>query len=93
MTSILGQSVTPMLIKIGDSYINPYEIAAIQPASVYPVTPAFDMDRFTCFQLRRSGNIMVRATMEEAVAVLIAAGVIEDPDKPKPTLEELLGLN
>lgn len=73
-----------MLIKIGDCWVDPNEIAAIFPTADLPSTPKVGIT------LRSGGSTWVEATMDEAEAALIDAGVIEDPaaDAPPELTEE-----
>lgn len=63
-----------MLIKIGDCWVDPQEIAAVrdlfEPGDESPALQVV---------LRNTGEIMIGATMDEAEAALIDAGVIENP--------------
>ena len=62
-----------MLIKIGNCWVDPNEIAAIFPAADLPSTPKVGIT------LRSGGSTWAEATMDEAEAALIDAGVIENP--------------
>lgn len=74
-----------MLIKIGDCWVDPQEIAAVrdlfEPGDESPALQVV---------LRNTGEIMIGATMDEAEAALIDAGVIADPaeDDGVPELTE-----
>ncbi len=73
-----------MLIKIGNCWVEPNEIAAIFPTADLPSTPKVGIS------LRSGGSTWVEATMDEAEAALIDAGVIEEPtyDEPPELTEE-----
>lgn len=63
-----------MLVKIGDCFVDPQEIAAM--------SESVDLDgtHYINFTMRQSGaDVLATATMDEAEAALIDAGVIEDP--------------
>lgn len=86
-----------MLIKIGDAWIDPEEIAMILPDQpVEDWTPEDSQN--ICVQLRHGSSMWIRATMDEAEAALIDAGYIEDPaadEAPELSdaeLDELTGL-
>lgn len=72
-----------MLIKIGDCFVDPEEIALIcgDEPDYHP-----DAGSQMLIQLRRGGSIWITATMDEAEAALIDAGVIENP-YPEDELE------
>ena len=59
-----------MLIKIGSALIDPEEIVAIKPYS--------DDYMKICVMLRNTYSILTDATMDEAEAALIDAGVVTD---------------
>lgn len=89
-----------MLIKIGDAWVDPAEIAMITPdhsADGCSWTP-LDLAQHICLTMRQGGSTWIGATMDEAEAALIDAGVIQDPtadEAPELTdaeLEELMGL-
>lgn len=65
-----------MLIKIGDCFVDPEEIALIRgdEPDYHP-----DAGSQMLIQLRCGGSVWVTATMDEAEAALIDAGVIENP--------------
>ena len=82
-----------MLIRIGDALVDPSEIVAVrdlfEPVDVKPTLAVW---------LRNGETFDVEATMDEAEAALIDAGVIEDPeadagrpltDIERSTLQEL----
>lgn len=66
-----------MLIKIGSALINPEEIAAISP-SLNDYNSAGEMATMIHFEFRNGGSIWIDATMDEAEAALIDAGVVTD---------------
>ena len=70
-----------MLIKIGDCWVDPKEIAAFQES---------DPNREIMITLRGTEILYVHTTMDEAEAALIDAGVIEDPtfDEPPELTDE-----
>lgn len=65
-----------MLIKIGDCFVDPEEIALIRgdEPDYHP-----DAGSQMLIQLRRGGSVWITATMDEAEAALIDAGYIENP--------------
>jgi len=66
-----------MLIKIGDCFVDPEEIAAVSPGTE---PPCETLTPLIWIRLRGdSGSIRVHGTMDEAEAALIDAGVIENP--------------
>ena len=76
-----------MLIKIGDCFVDPAEIAMICDSydSHLEVQPQI------CIHLRHGSGTWIHSTMDEAEAALIDAGVIQDPtadDAPELTEEE-----
>ena len=77
-----------MLIKIGDAWIDPEEIAMINDSydSHLEVQPQI------CIHLRHGSGTWIHSTMDEAEAVLIDAGYIENPypeeDEPPELTEE-----
>lgn len=74
-----------MLIKIGDCFVDPEEIALIRGDEPGPdYQPNAGSQLF--IQLRRGAGIWITATMDEAEAALIDAGVIENP-YPEDALE------
>lgn len=81
-----------MLIKIGNAWVDPQEIAAFFPTADLPSTPKIGII------LRSGGNVWAESTMDEAEAALIDAGVIQDPaadDVPDLTdaeIKELMDL-
>ena len=76
-----------MLIKIGNAWVDPQEIAAFFPTADLPSTPKIGII------LHSGGNVWAEATMDEAEAALIDAGYIENPypenDTPDLTDGEL----
>lgn len=77
-----------MLIKIGGCFVDPLEIAMIvadhdTQVGALPVP-------HICVHLRHGSSTWIQATMDEAEAALIDAGVIEDPagDEPPELTEE-----
>ena len=62
-----------MLIKIGDAWVDPQEIAAFFPTADLPSTPKIGII------LHSGGNVWAESTMDEAEAALIDAGYIENP--------------
>lgn len=80
-----------MLVKIGSAWIDPEEIAMILPDQpVEDWTPEDSQN--ICVQLRHGSSMWIRATMDEAEAVLIDAGYIENPypeeDEPPELTED-----
>lgn len=76
-----------MLIKIGSALIDPEEVVAILPgleerAFEYESAPNIRMD------FRSGGSVLVDATMDEAEAALIDAGVMTDLTDDPPQDEE-----
>lgn len=76
-----------MLIKIGNCWVDPNEIAAIFPTADLPSTPKVGIT------LRSGGSTWAETTMDEAEAALIDAGYIENPypeedEPPELTQEE-----
>lgn len=65
-----------MLIKIGDCFVDPEEIALIRgdEPDYHP-----DAGSQMLIQFRRGDSVWITATMDEAEAALIDAGVIENP--------------
>lgn len=66
-----------MLIKIGSALIDPEEIAAISP---YRDESMSDVEKSThvCVVFKRNDSLWIDATMDEAEAALIDAGVVTD---------------
>jgi hypothetical protein len=62
-----------MLIKIGNAWVDPQEIAAFFPTADLPSTPKIGII------LHSGGNVWTESTMDEAEAALIDAGYIENP--------------
>lgn len=81
-----------MLIKIGNAFVDPTEIAVITPCrEVDPFSGAETATKIFIY-LKRGGSLWIDAPMDEAEAALIDAGVIEDPTEddapPELTPEE-----
>lgn len=70
-----------MLIKIGSALIDPNEIIAIKP---YPDDDCVKI----CVILRNAFSFLIDATMDEAEAALIDAGVVTDLTDEPPQDEE-----
>ena len=82
-----------MLIKIGSAYVNPAEIAAIEPDRDDSL-PDYERARKIYVSLKSGPSFWTDATMDEAEAALIDAGCIENPypedvDPPAMTEDEL----
>ena len=80
-----------MLVKIGDCWVDPAEIALIrgdEPGPDYQPNAGRQM----LIQLRGGASIWITSTMDEAEAALIDAGYIENPypeeELETPTLSE-----
>ena len=81
-----------MFVKIGDCWVDPQEIVLIrgdEPEPDYQPNAGSQM----LIKLRRGSSVWITATMDEAEAALIDAGVIENPypdegDEPELTEEE-----
>ena len=78
-----------MLVKIGDCWVDPQEIALIrgdEPGPDYQPNAGSQL----LIQLRHGAGIWITATMDEAEAALIDAGVIEEQtcDEPPELTEE-----
>lgn len=67
-----------MLVKIGSAFIDPTEIAAVMPDREDGLTE-LELATQICITLKQGGSFWLDATMDEAEAALIDAGVIEDP--------------
>lgn len=67
-----------MLVKIGSAFIDPMEIAAVMPDREDGLTE-LELATKICVTLKQGGSFWLDATMDEAEAALIDAGVIEDP--------------
>jgi hypothetical protein len=75
-----------MLIKIGNCWVDPLEIAMISG-----IKDSFDdVHPQICVHLRHGSGTWIEATMDEAEAALIDAGVIEGPypEEAGPELSE-----
>lgn len=82
-----------MLIKIGSAFVDPTEIAAIEPDRDDSLQ-AYERAQQICIILKQGGSFRADATMDEAEAALIDAGCIENPypedeDPPAITEDEL----
>ena len=82
-----------MLIKIGSAFVDPAEIAAIEPDRDDSLQ-AFERAQQICVTLKQGPSFWTDATMDEAEAALIDAGCIENPypedeDPPAMTEDEL----
>ena len=64
-----------MLIKIGDCFVDPAEIAMICDS----YDPHLEVQPLICIHLRHGSGTWIHSTMDEAEAALIDAGVIENP--------------
>ena len=82
-----------MLIKIGSAYVDPAEIAAIEPDRDDSL-PDYERAKQIYVALKSGPSFWVDATMDEAEAALIDAGFIDNPypedeDPPAMTEDEL----
>ncbi len=66
-----------MLIKIGNALVDPNEIAVIQPDRNERLSE-YDKSTHILIELRNGGSIWIEASMDEAEAALIDAGVVTD---------------
>lgn len=66
-----------MLIKIGNALVDPFEIAAIAPDRDECLSD-YEKAVLIRIELRHGGSIWIDATMDEAEAALIDAGVVTD---------------
>ncbi len=66
-----------MLIKIGSALIDPDEIAAISPYSDETMS-ALEKATHVCIVFKQGESLWIDATMDEAEAALIDAGVVTD---------------
>ena len=64
-----------MLIKIGDCFVDPAEIAMICDS----YDSHLEAQPLICIHLRHGSGTWIHSTMDEAEAALIDAGVIENP--------------
>lgn len=64
-----------MLVKIGDAWIDPEEIAMINDS----YDSHLEVQPLICIHLRHGSGTWIHSTMDEAEAALIDAGVIENP--------------
>lgn len=84
-----------MLIKIGDCFVDPAEIAMICDG----YNSHLEAQPQICIHLRHGSGTWIHSTMDEAEAALIDAGVIQDPaadEAPELSdaeLDELMGLD
>ena len=84
-----------MLIKIGDCFVDPAEIALISDS----YDSHLEAQPQICIHLRHGSGTWIHSTMDEAEAALIDAGVIQDPaadEAPELSdaeLDELMGLD
>lgn len=67
-----------MLIKIGDCWVDPEEIAMITPDLPLEDHYVTEAAKHVCVQLRQGASAWIEATMDEAEAALIDAGAIEN---------------
>lgn len=73
-----------MLIKIGSALIDPVEIAAVSPYSDETLS-ALEKATHVCIVFKHGESLWIDATMDEAEAALIDAGVVTDlPDDHNP---------
>ena len=79
-----------MLIKIGSALIDPDEIAAISPYSDEALS-ALEKATHVCIVFKRGESLWIDATMDEAEAALIDAGVVTDLTAGKDE-DDLAGL-
>jgi hypothetical protein len=83
-----------VLIKIGDCFVDPLEIAMICDS----YDSHLEVQPMICIHLRHGSGMWIHSTMDEAEAALIDAGVMEEPAEDEtPDLtdeekEELTGL-
>lgn len=66
-----------MLIKIGSALIDPEEIAAIVP-DMDETVPAYEKATHIRMDFKHGGSVWIDATMDEAEAAMIDAGVVTD---------------
>ena len=79
-----------MLIKIGSALIDPDEIAAISPYSDETLS-AIEKATHVCIVFKQGESLWIDATMDEAEAALIDAGVVTDLTAGKDE-DDLAGL-
>ena len=79
-----------MLIKIGSALIDPDEIAAISPYSDETLS-ALEKATHVCIVFKQGESLWIDATMDEAEAALIDAGVVTDLTAGKDE-DDLAGL-
>ena len=73
-----------MLVKIGDCFVEPSEIAMV----VDSYDSHVEVKPMICIHLRCGSSHWIHSTMDEAEAALIDAGVIENPYPEAPTLTD-----
>lgn len=74
-----------MLIKIGDAWVDPEEIAMVCDS----YDSHLEIHPLICIHLRNGSGTWIHSTLDEAEAALIDAGYIENPypeDDPAPEL-------
>lgn len=76
-----------MLIKIGSALIDPEEIAAIVP-DMDETVPAYEKATHIRMDFRHGGSVWIDATMDEAEAAMIDAGVMTDLTDEPPQDED-----
>ena len=76
-----------MLIKIGSALVDPEEIAAIVP-DMDETVPAYEKATHIRMDFRHGGSVWIDATMDEAEAAMIDAGVVTDLTDDPPQDEE-----
>lgn len=79
-----------MLIKIGSALIDPEEIAAVSPYSDETLS-ALEKATHVCIVFKQGESLWIDATMDEAEAALIDAGVVTDLTAGKDE-DDLAGL-
>ncbi len=79
-----------MLIKIGSALIDPDEIAAVSPYSDETLS-ALEKATHVCIVFKHGESLWIDATMDEAEAALIDAGVVTDLTAGKDE-DDLAGL-
>jgi hypothetical protein len=79
-----------MLIKIGSALIDPEEIAAVSPYSDETLS-ALEKATHVCIVFKHGESLWIDATMDEAEAALIDAGVVTDLTAGKDE-DDLAGL-
>lgn len=76
-----------MLIKIGSALIDPEEIAAVSPYSDETLS-ALEKATHVCIVFKQGESLWIDATMDEAEAALIDAGVVTDLTDDPPQDED-----